>query len=45
VIPAVAELVGVEPEDIADLPSERVERGSASVAAPNQPASDLNAGE
>ena len=34
---AVAELVGVEPDDIAELPSEVVERGSASVAAPDPP--------
>jgi hypothetical protein len=31
----VAELVGVEREDIAELPSEIVERGSASVPAPD----------
>jgi hypothetical protein len=36
---AVAELVGVEPDDIAELPPEMVERGPASVAAPDPPAS------
>ena len=34
---AVAELVGVEPSDIGDLPPEKTERGSASVAAPYPP--------
>ena len=42
---AVAELVGVEPDDIADLPSERVERGSASVAAPDPPVSGGDDGD
>jgi hypothetical protein len=37
---AVAEPVGVEPEDIAELPSETVERSSASVVAPDLPASN-----
>ena len=32
---AVAELVGAEPDDIAELPSEMVDRDSASVAAPD----------
>jgi hypothetical protein len=36
---AVAELVGVESDDIAELPSEMVERGSASVAGPDPLAS------
>jgi len=36
---AVADLVGVEPDDIAELPSEMVEPGSASVAAPDPSAS------
>jgi hypothetical protein len=36
---AMAELVGVEPEDIAELPSEMVERGSASVSRPDTPPS------
>jgi hypothetical protein len=39
---AVAELVGVEPDDIAELPTETVERGSASVAAPDPPASGVD---
>lgn len=39
---AVAELVGVEPDDIAELPSEVVERGTASVAAPDPPAPDID---
>ena len=42
---AVAELVGVEPKDIADLPSERVERGSASVTAPDPPVSGGDDGD
>ena len=39
---AVAELVGVEPDDIADLPSQSIERGSGSVAAPDPPASGVD---
>jgi hypothetical protein len=38
---AVAELVGVEPDDIAELPSEVVEHGSASLA-PDIPASSVD---
>jgi hypothetical protein len=41
---AVAELVGVEPEDIAELPSE-VDRGSASVAELDTPASGVADGD
>jgi hypothetical protein len=39
---AVAELVGVAPDDIAELPSEMVERGSASAAAPDPPAPGID---
>jgi hypothetical protein len=39
---AVADLVGVEPDDIAELSSEMVERGSASVATPDPPASGVD---
>jgi hypothetical protein len=38
---AVAELVGVEPDDIAELSSEVVEHGSASLA-PDIPASSVD---
>jgi hypothetical protein len=39
---AVADLVGVEPNVIAELPSEMVERGSASVAAPDPESSNVD---